>query len=282
MIDAHHHLWAYSPRDYPWIGEGMDVLRRDYLMSDLAPLMSASGIDGLVTVQASQTSTETDWLLDLADRHGEILGVVGWVPLVDPGVDGSLERLAARRRLRGVRHILHDEPDDHYMLREDFNRGVASLRRFGLTYDILIFERHLPQTLEFVDRHPNQIFIVDHVAKPRIRDRELSPWRERIADLARREHVCCKISGMATEADWQSWTDEDLQPYIDVVLEAFGPRRLMFGSDWPVLLLAGDYDRWVNTVRRAIQPLSSDEQAWIAHRTAERVYGLQPRTAASG
>jgi L-fuconolactonase len=274
MIDAHHHLWSFRADDYGWIGPGMDVLRRDFLLDDLRPDLAANGVEGLVTVQACQTPGETAWLLELAERHPEIRGVVGWVPLVDPEVGGTLEHLAQHPRLKGVRHILQDEPDEAFMLRQDFNHGIAMLGRFGLTYDILVFERQLPQTLTFVDRHPDQVFILDHAAKPRIRDAELSPWRERLTELAAREHVFCKISGLLTEARWDTWTDADVQPYLDVVLEAFGPKRLMFGSDWPVLLLAADYTRWVQMVRQAIRPLSSDEQAWITRRTAEAAYSL--------
>jgi L-fuconolactonase len=177
--------------------------------------------------------------------------------------------------LKGVRHVLHDEPDDDYMLRQDFNRGIASLRRFGLAYDLLIFERHLPQTLALVRRHPDQVFIVDHIAKPRIREGLLSPWRERMKELAAFPNVYCKVSGMVTEAHWQEWTGRDLAPYFDAVLEAFGPRRLMFGSDWPVLLLASSYGRWVETFRRAVSRLTGDEQSWIEHRTAEAAYRLE-------
>ncbi len=274
MIDAHHHLWRYDPREYAWIGEGMEVLKRDFLVEHLQPLMAESGIEGLVTVQASQTVRETEWLLDLATRHEAIRGVVGWVPLVEPDVAATLERLAANPRLRGVRHVLQDEPDEDFALRKDFNRGLAQLRRHGLVYDILIYERHLPQAIALVDRHPDQVFVLDHAGKPRIRDRALSPWRERIRDLARREHVYCKTSGMITEADWNAWTDADLAPYLDVVLDAFGPKRLMFGSDWPVLRLAGEYKQWVDVVRRAIAPLSEDERAWIERRAAAEAYGL--------
>lgn len=274
MIDAHHHLWKYDPQDYPWIGDGMEVLRRDYLPDDLQPLMEANGVEGFIAVQAQQTIAETDWLLDLAAQKNFLRGVVGWVPLTEPGVGAALERLAGDGHFRGVRHILQDEPDDDYMLREDFNAGIAQLAHFGLSYDVLIYERHLPQTLKFVDRHPDQIFIVDHIAKPRIRDRIVSPWRELIGELAARPNIYCKISGMTTEADWRSWKEEDLRPYFDIVLAAFGPQRLMFGSDWPVLLLASDYSRWVKFFRQAIEHLSEDEQDWICRRTAIEAYRL--------
>jgi L-fuconolactonase len=274
VIDAHHHFWQYSPEAYPWIGDGMSVLRRDFLMPDLRPLMEAAGVTGLVTVQAQQTVDETRWLLDVATSAPEILAVVGWVPLAQADVAGTLDDLAAHPKLRGVRHVLQGEADDRYVLREDFNAGVSRLHALGLTYDILIYERHLPHAIAFVDRHPDQVFILDHVAKPRIREGVLSPWREQMRELARRPRVYCKVSGMVTEADWQRWSDEDLQPYVDVVLEAFGARRLIFGSDWPVLNLAGSYERWVAAFRRLTSGLSHDERQWIERRTALEAYGL--------
>ncbi len=273
-IDSHQHFWKYSAEEYAWINNPMHVLRRDFLPEHLEKEIRAAGVDGVVAVQARQTVAETEWLLNLADDYPFIRGVVGWAPLVGHNASAILERLAARPKLKGLRHVLQDEPDDRYMLRDDFNAGIAGLRRFGLVYDILIYERHLPQTIEFVDRHPNQVFVLDHIAKPRIGDHALSPWRENIRELAARENVSCKISGMVTEADHARWTERDLEPYLGTVLEAFGPRRLMFGSDWPVCLLACDYGRWLGIVSRAIQKLSGDEQARILGGTAASVYRL--------
>jgi L-fuconolactonase len=213
-------------------------------------------------------------LLELASATSVIRGVVGWVPLTSPNVGHELEKLASHKELKAVRHVVHDEPDDFYILREDFNRGVALLKKFDLRYDILIFERHLPQTIKFVDRHPTQIFVVDHIAKPRIKDGQLEPWRTALSELARRENVYCKLSGMVTEGDWSSWTEGDLQPYVEVVLEAFGPRRIMFGSDWPVVLVASPYKRWADTVRRMIGSLLADEQYWVMGKTAVEAYQL--------
>jgi L-fuconolactonase len=211
--------------------------------------------------------------LQLADCE-EIRGVVGWAPLIDPLVEQPLEELATHRKLKGIRHILQDEPDDRYMLRDDFHHGVDLLKHFGLVYDILIFARQLPQTIEFVDRHPQQPFVVDHVAKPQIREQVLSPWKEQMKELSKREQVYCKVSGMVTEADWQGWQEADLCPYFDAVLEAFGPRRLMFGSDWPVLLLGSNYVRWAEIVRNWTSSLSSEEQYAILAGTAIQVYSL--------
>ena len=210
-IDAHHHFWKYSAAEYGWITPEMQVIRRDFLPEDLEPLMHHFGIEGTVAVQARQTLEETTWLLGLAEKHPLIRGVVGWVPLTDgAGVKRSLERFAGNQRLRGVRHVVQDEPDPRYILRKDFNEGVSALHEFGLRYDILIFERHLPAAIEFVDRHPNQTFILDHIAKPRIKDKIISPWDRNMRELAKRQNVYCKLSGMVTEADPQHWTPEGL------------------------------------------------------------------------
>ena len=275
-IDSHQHFWKYDPAQYGWINEGMSAIRRDFLPEHLAEEIERAGIEGTVAVQAG-TTAETEWLLGLAREWDFIRGVVGWAPLTDPYVSDAIERLAGNRKLRGLRHILQDEPDPYYMLRDDFNAGIRALRAFGVTYDILIYERHLPQTLEFVDMHPDQIFVLDHVAKPKIRTGEMSPWQENIRKLAQRQNVYCKISGMITEADWTSWTPEQITPYIDVVLEAFGAKRLMFGSDWPVCLVAGTYGKWVMLMERALRALSISEQERIWSGTAIEAYGLDTK-----
>jgi len=250
------------------------AIRRDFLPADLEQTIQQVGITGVVSVQARQKLQETEWLLELAAEHQFIRGVVGWVPLISATVKEDLDRFAAHAKLKAVRHVLHDEPDDNYMLREDFNKGISLLEPLNLVYDLLIFERHLPQTIEFVDRHPNQIFIVDHIAKPRIRDRLISPWRENLAELAQRENVYCKISGVVTEADYDSWTEAEILPYLEAVLETFGPKRLTFGSDWPVCLVAVSYPDWFQLVSRCISTLSDDEQQQIWGGTALEVYKL--------
>src|SRR5947209_1697753 len=197
IIDSHHHFWRYDPWEYVWISNTMGILRRDFLPGELQEHIAAAGIDGVVSVQARQTLVETQWLLDLADENDFIRGVVGWVPLTSPSVERDLERFTDRPKLKAVRHVLQDEPDDDYMLRDDFDRGIRALKRFGLRYDLLIFERHLPQAIQLVDRHPDQVFILDHIAKPRIRERVTSPWKENLRELARRTNVYCKLSGIA-------------------------------------------------------------------------------------
>ncbi len=275
-IDAHHHFWKYDPVEYGWIAEDMQVIRRDFLPEDLKQTIGTVGIDGVVSVQARQTVEETEWLLELARAHEFIRGVVGWMPLVSPSVTADLERFADNRKLKGVRHVLQGEADEHYMLRPDFNAGIDVLRDLALAYDILIFERHLPQAIEFVDRHSDQVFILDHIAKPRIAEHVLSPWRENIATLAERENVYCKISGLVTEADQETWTQDDLEPYLDAVLSAFGPSRLMFGSDWPVCLVASAYEKWYRVVSSFISTLSPSERERILGGTAIEAYKLEP------
>ncbi|MBV8898237.1 MAG: amidohydrolase family protein [Acidobacteriaceae bacterium] len=274
-IDSHQHFWRYTPEEYGWIDDKMRIIRRDFLPEHLEPEIHSCGIQRVVSVQARQTLEETRWLLDLASAHDFIAGVVGWVPLIADDLPDILAPLAEQRRLKAVRHVLQGEPDDRYMLRADFNRGIDALAEFGLVYDILIFERHLPQTIEFVDRHPRQIFVLDHIAKPRIRDHVLSPWRENMFRLAERPNVYCKISGAVTEADYNAWTKQDLAPYLDAALEAFGPQRLMFGSDWPVCLVATKYGAWFNLVAEHIQTLSDAEREAILGATASHAYGIE-------
>ena len=273
-IDSHHHFWRYKAEEYGWIDEAKARIRRDFGPEDLKKELDAAGIDGVVSVQARQTLEENDFLLGYAAKHEFIRGVVGWAPLVDADVSKHLDKLAKNKKLKAVRHVLHDEADDRYMLRDDFNRGIALLKDFNLVYDILIFEKHLPQTIQFVDRHPEQIFVLDHIAKPKIKANELSPWQSRIVELAHRPNVYCKVSGMATEADYNAWTPKHLKPYFDTVLSAFGPKRLMFGSDWPVCLVAIEYARWAEIVREWIRDLAAADQERIMGGTAAEAYGL--------
>jgi len=256
------------------MADGMEGLRRDFLVDDLQATTAEVGVTGTIVVETERSIEETLWLSQVAATNDLICGVVGWVPLTSPAIVSELERVASLPKVKAVRHPIHDESDDHFVIRDDFNRGIAALKQFDLRYDILIFEKHLPQTIQFVDRHPHQVFILDHVAKPRIRDGVLSPWEENLRELGRRPNVYCKISGMVTEADWHTWSNAGLFPYIETVLEAFTPERLMFGSDWPVVTLASTYQRWIGTVRAAIAQLSATEREWILSRTAIEAYGL--------
>ena len=273
-IDAHHHFWKYDPVRYAWMNERMEVLKKDYQPADLLVEIEKTGIDGVVSVQADQSMLETDELLEHAARHDFIKGVVGWFPLSDSSVEEVLSEYAQNPWLKGVRHVVQDEPDDRFILGNAFNEGIRKLEQFDLVYDILIYERQLAPSIEFVDLHPNLSFVLDHVAKPRIGDGLMDPWKEQMFELARRENVTCKLSGMATEANWTEWTLDGLRPYMEVALDAFGPNRLMFGSDWPVARLAVDYEPWVSLCREFISTLSPHEREAIEGGNAIRAYRL--------
>lgn len=275
-VDAHHHLWRYSTEEYGWIDDSMASLRRDFLLNDLCTELQSAGVKQAVAVQARQSLEETRWLLSLARQavaDSPIVGVVGWLPLASPELPELVERFQAEPALRGVRHVVQGEPSG-FLDRDDFNRGVRSLLGTGWTYDVLIFSHQLEQATRFVDRHSQQVFVLDHIAKPAIREGEFEPWAARLRELARRPNVSCKISGMVTEADPAMWSAAQLRPYFDVVLEAFGPERLMVGSDWPVLTVRCGYAEWWSIVEQWIAPLAPDEQASILGENAARVYGL--------
>ena len=273
-IDAHQHFWIYNQTDYVWMGPDHKVLRRDFTPQDLAPKLDAIEFDGSVAVQARQMIEETEWLLELADANERVMGVVGWIDLRSNEVHDQIDRFAPRTRLCGVRHVVHDEPDDDFMLRDDFKRGLALLEPAGLTYDFLLFPRHISRAITIADEFPNQPFVVDHIAKPPIRDNVITPWDDEMRELARRENVSCKLSGMVTEAA-VAWTPPMFEPYIDVMLEAFGPARLMIGSDWPVSIIAGEYEAVMQIVLRYLSRLSESEQAAIFGETCARFYGIE-------
>ena len=274
IIDAHQHFWKYNDRDYPWITAGMDKLRSDHLPTDLSPLMESTGIGATVAVQARQSVEESLWLLQLADQHSFIRAVVGWVDLSSEDLTQQLEPLAQRPKFRGVRHAVQDEPDDNFMLRKNFLAGLSQLQQFKLTYDLLLFPRHLPVACEVVKRFPEQRFVLDHIAKPPIRLGQMEPWARDLQRLAEFPNVYCKISGLVTEAKWDAWKAQDFEPYLDVVLNAFGPRRLMIGSDWPVCTLAADYKSVIRLELDYIARLSSDEQTAILETNPVEFYSM--------
>jgi L-fuconolactonase len=273
-IDAHHHLWRYNPQEYGWIDDSMKQLRRDFLPEDLIRELAVAEVDGAVVVQARQTVEETRWLLDLAEDCAAIRGVVGWAPIAGEEFPGMMEEFEDRPKLKGLRHVIQGEKDENYILREDFNSGIRCLRGSGLVYDILVFARHLPQTIEFVDEHPEQVFVLDHVAKPMIREGLLEPWATQMRELGQRETVWCKVSGMVTETDWNAWDEALLRPYLDVAVEAFGPSRLMVGSDWPVCLVASEYGPWFDVLRSYFSGFSEAERGQVFGGNAVEVYGL--------
>jgi len=273
-FDSHQHFWSYDPAQYPWIPPG-SPLQRNWLPPDLAPLLSAAGLDGCIAVQARQTLEESRWLLELAEHHTIIKGVVGWVDLRSPDLDRDLAALARHPKFRGVRHVVQDEPDVNFMLGAEFLRGIGKLRAHGLTYDILIYPQQLPAAIELAGRFPEQPFVLDHIAKPHIKDGTLEPWQTQIRELAKAPNVLCKVSGMVTEADHATWTAEDFKPYLDVVFEAFGEDRLMYGSDWPVCLYAASYARMFTLIDDYTRGLSSVARDKFFGGNAARFYGLK-------
>jgi L-fuconolactonase len=273
-IDSHQHFWRYTPAEYPWMKPEWPI-RRDFLPPDLAPLLKAAGLDGCVAVQAQQTVAEARWLLSLADAHPIIKGVVGWVDLQSDRVEEQLAELARHPRFVGVRHVVQDEPDDNFVLRPAFQRGIGKLRQFNLAYDLLVFPKQLPAAIRLVANFPEQRFVLDHIAKPPIAAGTLSPWREQIRELAAAPNVWCKVSGMVTEAKWDAWRAEDFRPYLDVVFEAFGAERLMFGTDWPVATLAGTYEQVHRLAAGYTCGLSAEARGKFFGANAVSFYGLK-------
>jgi L-fuconolactonase len=272
-IDAHQHFWRYDPVELTWIDDSMAALRRDFLPEQLAPELAASGVERCVAVQARSTPAETDFLLALAERHPIVSAVVGWVDLLAPDLEARLDALARRPKLAGFRHIAQAEPDD-FLARPEVVGGVAALAGRGFAFDLLVIPRQLPAAIALARALPEQRFVLDHLAKPPIRERAREPWAGRLRELAALPNVSCKLSGMVTEANWQAWRPEDLAPYFEVALEAFGPARLMFGSDWPVCLVASGYARWSECVNAWIAPLSTAERAAVLGGNAARFYRL--------
>jgi L-fuconolactonase len=265
-IDAHQHYWRYDPQRDSWITPEMAILRRDFLPADLAGELRSTGIQASIAVQADQSEAETLFLLQLAERNPEIVGVVGWVDLCSPGLRVRLEHFSRFPKLVGFRHIVQSEPDDRFLLRGDFLRGVALLSEFAFTYDILIYPNQLPAAIELAQELSDQKFVLDHMAKPRIKSREIRDWASNIKELAELPNVYCKISGLVTEAEWKKWKPTDFKPYLDVVFEAFGAQRLMFGSDWPVCLLSGSYT--------GVMALVDDYMSGFSQSDREAVFGL--------
>ncbi len=276
-IDAHQHVWLYNPEEYGWIDESMAALRRNFLPEDLIPELDANGFDGSVVVQARQTLAETEWLLSLADRSPKILGVVGWVDLCSPDCRAQLKKYSTNSKFVGVRHIVQSESDDRFLLRENFLRGISQLEEFDLAYDILIYTQHLPVASEFVERFPRQRFVLDHLAKPLIKSRDIETWALGIWHLATFPNVFCKLSGLVTEADWARWKPDDITPYLEIALESFGPSRLMIGSDWPVCLVAGSYAQTMNVVKKFLQRQPSDVREAVLGGNALRFWRLKIR-----
>lgn len=258
-IDSHQHFWKYHPVKDAWITEEMAVIQNDFMPEDLEPLLKESGIDGCVAVQADQSENETHFLLDLMKQHSFIKGVVGWVDLRAENIEERLDYFSQFKELKGFRHIVQSEPEIDFLLRDDFCRGISKLRKYGYTYDILIYTKHIKNAVEFAKRFPDQPFVVDHIAKPFIKDQLIDEWAHDMRAFAPMEHVYCKISGLITEADWVNWKFEHFKKYIDIALDIFGIDRVMFGSDWPVCLVGASYAETCQILRQNTLELSEDE-----------------------
>jgi L-fuconolactonase len=273
-IDSHQHFWRYTPAEYAWIDDSLAALRRDFLPSDLRREMDVAAVDACVAVQARQTLEETRWLLELAGTHPFVAGVIGWIDLQADDAAGQLELFVDHPKLLGLRHIVQGEPDDRFMLRPAFCRGISLLEDRDLTYDILIYPKHLPVAAEFVSRFPRQRFVLDHLAKPQIRSREIRDWEKGIRALAAFPNVFCKLSGLVTEADWTRWTPEDIRPCLDVAFDGFGARRLLAGSDWPVCTVAADYRRTIALVDDYMNERPAAERDAVMGDNAARLWRL--------
>ncbi|KGO84843.1 amidohydrolase [Flavobacterium rivuli WB 3.3-2 = DSM 21788] len=272
-IDSHQHFWKFDPIKDAWIDESMLKLRKDFLPADLLPLLNDNQFSGCVAVQSVQTAGETEFLLNLATKHSFIKGVVGWVNLLDENICERLEYLSNQKKLKGFRHIIQGEPDG-FMLREDFRSGISALKEYNYTYDILIYHRQLREAIKLVRHFPNQPFVINHIAKPDLKMGNIATWKENIKELAQAKNVLCKVSGMVTEAHWNTWTADDLKPCLDVVFENFTADRIMFGSDWPVCNLAANYARVIQTIHDYIAQLSEKEQEQVWFKNAEAFYNL--------
>jgi L-fuconolactonase len=273
-IDSHQHFWHYDPARHVWMTDEMPTLKKDFGPANLAPLLSTCALDGCVAVQADQSEGENAYLLDLAEKHQFIRGVVGWVDLQ---ADNLADRLADYRqfsKMKGFRHVLHDEPQRDFMLRPAFKRGIGQLARFGYTYDLLIFVDQIAYTLDLVRAFPDQPFVIDHIAKPYIRQQTMGEWATYLTQLAACPNVSCKISGLVTEADWHHWKPTDFYPYLDTVVDAFGTDRIMYGSDWPVCTLAGTYAAVYSLVADYFAHFSQTEQEKFFGGNAVAFYGL--------
>lgn len=273
-IDAHQHFWIYNPVRDSWIDENIKVLRRNFLPEDLFPLIKEESVCGTIAVQADQSEEETNFLLELAEKNSWILGIVGWVDLMNKKIEKRIEHFSQFPKLKGFRHIVQAEPDENFMLRQEFQQGISCLKFFNLTYDILVYPNQIPAAIKLSEKQPEQKFILDHIAKPNIKRRIFEPWASGIKELAANQNVFCKISGLITEADHRYWKQEDIYPFLDVVFESFGYDRLLFGSDWPMCLLACSYNQVINLIENYLRNFSLENNEKIFGKNAYKFYNI--------
>jgi L-fucono-1,5-lactonase len=274
LIDSHQHFWNVRRFDYPWMSSDLGVLYRDYLPDDLTPILAANGVEKTVLIQASNSVEESRWLLELAREHEFIAGVVGWIDLMSPNVTAQLQELTAHPKFKGVRHLVESEPADDWLIQPAVLSGLRELSRYGLSYDLLVHTRHLKYVLRVVESCPELAFVIDHLAKPPVAKNEINEWSAALKPIAAYPNVHCKLSGLVTEANWSSWQTDDLRPFVDFALELFGLERLIFGSDYPVCLLATSYDRVLDAFQEILKGLSDAGRQQIFSKNAARFYRL--------
>ena len=260
IIDTHQHFWKYDSSRHDWIDEDMKYIRKDFLPEDLQPVFVKNGIDGCIAVQADQTEAENEFLLQLSQKYHFIKGITGWVDFRQKNIAERLEYYSDYKLIKGFRHIVQAETDPNFLLQKNFCKGISTLRNFDFIYELLVFPYQLGAVLEFVRRFPNQKFVINHMAKPYIKNGYMDGWKTLIAEIAKSENVYCKLSGLITEADFNTWTYDTLKPYIEIVLKSFGPQRLMYGSDWPVCLVAGAYHEVKEIAQKAVSEFSDSER----------------------
>lgn len=273
IIDAHQHFWKYHPVKDAWIDASMEVIRKDFLPKDLWPILKNNGVDGCIAVQADQSETETEFLLDCAKQNAFIKGVVGWIDLLNKDVENRLAHYSKNKTFKGVRHIVQAEPED-FVLQKAFQNGISKLTQFGLTYDILVFPHHLKNVIKMVRKFPDQQFILDHIGKPNIKDGKLKNWEKDIRALSQFKNVACKVSGMVTEGKWKKWKASDFDKYLDVIFDSFGVNRLMYGSDWPVCLLSASYKQQLNIIQDYTNTFTEGDKNKVMGLNAIQIYNL--------
>ncbi len=273
-IDSHQHFWKYNPVRDSWIDDSMKILRKDFLPVDLEPILRKNKVDGCMAIQADQSEDETSFLLKLADEHDFIKGVIGWVDLKNPNLESRLVHFCKNKKFKGVRHVLQAESKE-YVLSKEFQTGISKLNKFGLVYELLIYPFQLKNSIDLAHTFSDQIFILDHMAKPNIKEQKIINWQKDISNLAKAENVFCKISGMVTEADWANWKPSDFEPYLDVIFESFGVDRILFGSDWPVCLLAAKYEETLEILNGYLSHFSKKDKNKILYKNAVNAYQLE-------
>jgi L-fuconolactonase len=273
VIDSHVHFWKYKKGDYPWIDNSMKILQKDHLPTDIQLTLKRNNVDGCIAIQATSQQVESRFLAELATTNPIIKGVVAWADLRAPDVERKLTELKEYSSIVGIRHVVQTEADD-FLYNEDFRRGISVLKEFNYTYDILIFPKQLKAATDFVRNFPEQTFIIDHCAKPDIKGREMNNWKSGITDLAMFPNVSCKVSGLLTEASWKEWHPAEFYPYLDIVFESFGPERVLFGSDWPVILLSGIYVQWKSLLDKYMEGFLQEDKEMFYGLNAQRLYGI--------